>query len=105
MFNPETPFNSLPLLPPHISLETPSIFKACIEANRELAQLKMAERLIPNQTVLINCIPLLESQASSAIENIVTTADELFEHAESHSASITPAIKEALRYRQALYQG
>lgn len=59
-FNPEIPFNNLPLIPPTIDLETPVILKACIEANKELAKLKMAERLIPNQTVLINSIPLLD---------------------------------------------
>ena len=105
MFKPDQPFNQLPLLPPRTILEIPSVLKACIEANKELAKLKMAERLIPNQTVLINSIPLLESQASSAIENIVTTTDELFEHAEGHSSEISSAIKETLRYRQALYQG
>ena len=106
MFNPERPFNDLPLLSSSVDLETPLILKACIEANKELAKLKMAERLIPNQTVLINSIPLLESQASSAIENIVTTTDELFEHAEErHSSSMTSATKETLRYREALYAG
>lgn len=106
MFNPEYPFNDLPLLSPGVDLETPLILKACIEANKEIAKLKMAEQLIPNQTVLINSIPLLESQASSAIENIVTTTDELFEHADSsYSSSMTSATKETLRYRQALYTG
>lgn len=106
MFNPEYPFNNLPLLSPSVDLETPLILKACIEANKELAKLKMAERLIPNQTVLINSIPLLESQASSAIENIVTTTDELFEYAEDfHSSSMTSATKETLHYREALYTG
>lgn len=104
-FNPEKPFNSLPLLPPKIDLEIPSILKECIEANKELAKLKIAERLIPNQTVLINTIPLLESQASSAIENIVTTTDELFEHSQNNFKMMSPATKETLQYRQALYQG
>jgi Fic family protein len=104
-FNPEKPYNDLPLLPPPIDLETASILKACIEANKELAKLKIAERLIPNQTVLINTIPLLESQASSAIENIVTTTDELFEHSQNNFKMMSPATKETLQYRQALYQG
>jgi Fic family protein len=104
-FDPKIPFNELPLLPPKIDLEIPSILKACIRANKELAKLKIAERLIPNQTVLINSIPLLESQASSSIENIVTTTDELFEHAQDPSLSMSPATKETLQYRQALYQG
>lgn len=104
-FDPGKPYNNLPLLPPKANLETPEIFKACIEANKELAKLKMAERLIPNQTVLINSIPLLESQASSAIENIVTTTDDLFKYADNTSSHVSSAIKETLRYRSALYQG
>lgn len=104
-FNPELPYNELPFLPPSIELETPLVLKACIEANRELAKLKVAEKLIPNQSVLINCIPLLESQASSEIENIVTTTDELFEHSQFSSAYMSAATKETLQYRQALYQG
>lgn len=104
-FNPEVPYNELALLPPRMDLETPIILKACIEANKELATLKMAERLIPNQTVLINSIPILESQASSAIENIVTTTDDLFKYADSESTAMSPEIKETLRYRTALNQG
>ena len=104
-FDPETPYNELPILPPSSDLEIPGVLKACIKANRELAKLKIAERLIPNQTVLINSIPLLESQASSAIENIATTTDELFEHAQDSSLPMSPATKETLQYRQALYQG
>ncbi len=104
-FNPEIPYNNLPHLPPKFDLETPIILKACIEANKELAKLKMAERLIPNQTVLINSIPILESQASSAIENIVTTTDDLFKYADSNSTMISSEVKETLSYRTALYQG
>jgi len=104
-FDPAKPYNHLPPLPPKIDLETPSILKACIEANKELAKLKMAERLIPNQTVLINTIPLLESQASSAIENIVTTTDDLFKYADIKSTEVSFEVKETLRYRTALYQG
>lgn len=104
-FTPHLPYNELPQLPPEIDLESPAVLKACIAANRELAKLKIAERLIPNQTVLINCIPLLESQASSAIENIVTTTDELFEHAQNSPLLMSPATKETLQYRQALYRG
>lgn len=104
-FNPEVPYNELPLLPPKVDLEIPVLLKRCIEAHRELAKLKISERLIPNQTVLINTIPLLESQASSAIENIVTTTDELFEHAQNSQTSMTAATKETLQYRQALHQG
>ena len=58
------------------------VLKSCIEARAALAALKQAGTLIPNQSVLINTIPLLEAQASSEIENIVTTTDALFKYAQ-----------------------
>ena len=103
-FDPTKPYNDLPLLPPKVELETRAVLKACIEARAALAELKQAGALIPNQTVLINTIPLLEAQSSSEIENVVTTADRLFEYADRDSAA-DPATKEALRYRTALRQG
>ena len=104
-FSPTTPYNNLPLLPPATELETHTILKACIEARAALAELKQAGELIPNQSVLINTIPVLEAQASSAIENIVTTADRLFQFAQISEAQADPATKEALRYGLALTSG
>ena len=103
-WRPEAPYNQLPLLPPAGALESRAVLKGCIEARAALAALRQAAALIPNQTVLINTIPLLEAKDSSEIENIVTTADRLFQHAEA-AASADPATKEALRYRTALYSG
>jgi hypothetical protein len=39
-----------------------------------LAGRKQAAELIPNRTMLVNTIPLLEAKDSSKIENIVATA-------------------------------
>jgi Fic family protein len=58
-----------------------------------------------NPTVLINSIPILEAQASSEIENIVTTADDLFKYAQDESSATNPATKETLNYRTALFAG
>lgn len=103
-FDPAKPYNDLPLLPPKADLETRTLLKGCIEARAALAELKLAGHLIPNQSILINTIPLLEAQSSSEIENVVTTADRLFEYAQREAAA-DPATKEALRYRTALRQG
>ena len=105
-FDPNRPFNDLPALPPAAEVETRDVLKACIEARAALAELKVAGDLIPNQTVLINTIPILEAQASSEIENVVTTTDRLFRFADRGAdAQADPATKEALRYRTALYEG
>lgn len=104
-FSPPAPFNELPLLPPKAELETRAVLKLCIEARAELAELKQLGESLPNPAVLINAIPLLEAQASSEIENIVTTSDRLFRFAESSNHQLDPATKEALRYRTALHHG
>ncbi|MFV0451747.1 MAG: Fic family protein [Propioniciclava sp.] len=103
-WSPEVPFNDLPPLPPDdIDLEPKPVLKAAIEARTALATLAQAGRLLPNPNILIHAVPLLEAQASSEIENIVTTADELFKHVESGGGH--HATKEALRYRTALFAG
>jgi len=105
-FNPKKPYNSLPELPPPLDeIETREILKKCISARVALAELKQAAELIPNSTVLVNALPLLEARASSEIENIVTTTDKLFEYADIGDERADAATKEALRYRTALFEG
>lgn len=99
------PFNDLPLLPPAAALETLAVLRRCITASRALAELKAAGNLIPNQTMLINAIPLQEAQLSSEIENIVTTQDALFRAAVIEPGRSDPATREVLRYRTALRRG
>jgi Fic family protein len=94
------------MLPPAADLETRKVLKACIEARAAVAELNTSGRLIPNQAVLMNTFPLLEARASSEIENIVTTADELFRFAHAgREGRPDPATMEALRYRAALFRG
>ena len=98
------PYNDLPALPPAAVLETRPVLKQCIAARAALAELKQAAELIPNQGVLINALPLLEAQASSEIENIVTTTDRLFQY-QSTGEQADPATREALRHSSALMEG
>lgn len=100
----EQPYNALPPLPPRIDIESKPVLKQCIKARAALAELKQAAALIPNQSVLINTLPLLEAGASSEIENIVTTTDKLFQHLRNERHA-DPATKEALRYSRALFEG
>ena len=58
--------------------EAPGILKAVALASRRLAELKGVAATIPNQGILISTLGLQEAKDSSAIENIVTTHDELF---------------------------
>ena len=71
MFDRNKPFNSLPALPPAGDIETAAVLKKAISASRA-----MAERM-PNQAMLIDSLVLQEARASSEIENILTTNDEV----------------------------
>jgi Fic family protein len=105
-FQPSEPFDELPPLPPPAEqVETAKILRKCITARVALAGLKEAAELIPNATVLVNALPLLEAQASSEIENVVTTTDKLLEYADFSEERADAATKEALRYRRALFEG
>lgn len=51
-WNPEIPYNTLPLLPPELALiETHKVLKACIRARTALAELKTSGELLPDQPV------------------------------------------------------
>ena len=93
--------NDLPL---QKDIESKSILKKALEANKALAELKGMARSIPNQAILINALALQEAKDSSEIENIVTTHDELYRSMVS-SSNVSHAAKEVQRYREALYKG
>jgi Fic family protein len=104
-FQPNAPYNDLPPLPPAQDVETRDVLRQCASARAALGELKQASELIPNPAMLVNTIPVLEAKDSSEIENIVTTADKLFQHAQISERHADPATKEALNYRTALYEG
>lgn len=101
------PWNSLPDLPIERNLfETVEIYRHLGEAKASLGKLQGRSIAIPNQGLLINSISLQEAKASSAIENIFTTDDELYQaFSEKNTEQTLGSAKEILRYREALWQG
>jgi Fic family protein len=95
----------LPPLPPKIDLDTVPILKALAKANRALAELKGRAATIPNQGILIDTLTLQEAKASSEIESIVTTQDELFQADFTVEAEQSASAKEVTRYRDSLKHG
>lgn len=85
--------------------ESPLILKATAIAGRQLAELKGLAASMPNQGILINTLALQEAKDSSAIENIVTTHDELFRSATYPDLFASPAAKEVRDYANALRVG
>jgi Fic family protein len=104
MFNRYIPYNDLPDLPVSGFEESSDMLRQLAKASRYLGELNGLCASLPDPQLLINTIVLQESKDSSAIENIVTTQDELYTAAiEENTAS--HAAKEVLNYRQALYAG
>lgn len=95
---------AIPNLPPD-NLETIPILKALTPAHRYLAELKGAALSIPNQGILIDTLALQEAKASSEIENIVTTQDELFRAKLFPDGPASAEAKEVARYSEALQEG
>ncbi|MCE5186202.1 MAG: Fic family protein [Planctomycetaceae bacterium] len=104
MFNPDRPYNELPMLPPRDVIETEEVLRQLVKSHKALAELKGTAQTLPDQSVLINSILIQEAKDSSAIENIVTTHDELFQGL-TLSRAVSPQVKEVLNYRSALWEG
>ncbi|MEI8278828.1 MAG: Fic family protein [Bacteroidota bacterium] len=92
-------------LPLPFDVETKAVLKKTIEASQYLAELKGMIRTIPNEAILLNTLVLQEAKDSSAIENIITTHDELYKAdlQTEHVASLQ--TKEVMNYAAALKHG
>ncbi len=86
-------------------LESNAVLRKVVSASRCLAELKGATATIPNEAILISTLTLQEAKDSSAVENIVTTYDELYKAGVSPKVSVGPAAKEVRDYADALQQG
>lgn len=104
-FNKEIPYNDLPLLPPKADIETKEILRKTISAGRALAQLNGTLLNLPNPTLFLDTIYLQEAKASSEVENIITTNDELYKSMVANKKIENSATKEVLSYKEALWLG
>lgn len=96
---------NLKLLPPDTDLETIAVLKKLPAAHRRLAELKGISSTIPNETILINTLTLQEAKDSSAIENIITTHDEIYKAQLFKELFLNAAAKEVNSYAEALKTG
>ena len=93
-------------LPLAFDLETKAVLKQLNLANKKLAELKGVALTIPNENILISTFTLQEARESSAVENIVTTQDDLYKaDLDLKETVINASTKEVLNYRQALQRG
>ena len=106
-YDRHTPYNQLPPLPPDEALYIDAEVGAkLVLASRRLAELKGLAATLPNQSIFVNTIALREAKASSAIENIFTTDDELYRSLSYQEDDyLEGPAKEILHYREALWKG
>ncbi|GAA3748957.1 Fic family protein [Flavobacterium ginsengisoli] len=93
------------VLPLKRDVENRTILKKAAKAHQALAELKGAANAIPNESILINTLSLQEAKDSSAIENIVTTHDELYQSDIYTRDFKSLAAKEVYSYSKALQHG
>lgn len=92
-------------LPLNIDFETKKVLKALPAAHAALAELKGVSATIPNQNILINTLGLQEAKDSSAIENIITTHDDLYKSGLELNTYRSQYAKEVQNYISALKKG
>jgi len=92
-------------LPPNFDFESKNILKKLADARSALAELKGFVHTIPNQSILINSLALQEAKDSSAVENIITTDDEIFKAELDQKLIKNIATKEVQNYNLALQEG
>ena len=105
MLKGELEMKLLPLLPHLGDIETRTVLKKLAKAHQALAELKGVASSIPNEGILLNTLALQEAQDSSAIENIITTQDELYRSDSQTQLFVTTAAKEVYNYSTALQEG
>ncbi len=92
-------------LPLSFDLETKKVLRALPAAHAALAELKGIASTIPNQNILINTLGLQEAKDSSAIENIITTHDDLYKSELKLDAFKSLQAKEVQNYISAMKRG
>lgn len=96
----------IPTLPLPIDVETKAVLRQLNLANKKLAELKGVALTIPNENILINTLILQEAKDSSAVENIVTTHDDLYKaELDLGNFTISASTKEVISYADALKYG
>ncbi len=88
----------------NIELKTKKVLEQLTVSSRVLAELKGYSNTIPNMHILINAVTIKEAKDSSAIENIVTTHDDIYKVL-TESGYKEENAKEVVDYRNAIWTG
>ena len=95
----------LKFLPITKEVETKAVLRKVALAHMGLAELKGVISSIPNENILLETLTLREARESAAIENIISTFDEIYQSNIFSNQFASPAAKEVHQYARALIQG
>ncbi len=95
----------LAYLPLTTEVETVPVLRKAAKAHQALAELKGVITSIPNEHILLETLTLREARESSAIENIISTFDEVYQSNLFSNVFASAAAKEVHQYAQALKKG
>lgn len=97
------PFNALPLISTIYVEESKELLRLAEDTRVALSVLDYAIKRLPNDAIVLDNLLLQEAKCSSAVENIVTTNDELYKGLSL--SKMTPAVKEVASYKEGLFLG
>jgi Fic family protein len=95
----------LEFLPVKVDVESKAVLRKTAMANKALAELKGVTGTIPNEKILLETLALREARESSAIENIISTFDEVYQSNLFSNQYASPEAKEVHQYAKALIEG
>ena len=95
----------LKLLPIEREIETKAVLRKAALAHKALAELKGVTGSIPNENILLETLTLREARESSAIEDIISTFDEIYQSNLFSTQFASAAAKEVHQYARALIKG
>ncbi len=97
------PYNQLPLISTIYVEESSELLRLAEDTRVALSVLDYAIQHLPNENIILDNILLQEAKSSSAVENIVTTNDDLYKGISLQH--MTPAVKEIMFYKEGLFLG
>lgn len=103
MFDPKEPYNDLPPITTLDINASAGLSKLAEDTRVAIEILNYAVKTLPDPNILLDTLALQEARASSNIENIVTTNDDLYRGVVFED--FTAEAKEVSRYKDALFAG
>ena len=102
MFDPQVPYNDLPPIST-LEIDTSLLAKLAEDTRVAIEILNYAVKSLPDASILSDVLAVQEAKASSQIENIMTSNDDLYRGA--MYSDFTEEAREVSLYKDAIFRG